>query len=236
MRDAVLEEISIVVFHLRVRACIEFFSNFVPWLRTGRGTLNVRQMAELAGLLSVHALQIVESPSDLSCDDLENLRAVSQRRSEAWVLRMNHLTMGSPCWRSLRREGIDARCPLIEEILVSEILTRILAGVLTAKGHHHGEARSSRDGLELFNEHQEARQMALLHMLDMADAEIPGGPNIGSACAAWPSVGPIFFWGHWSACLPSGLWCSISPGLGNTAKASCRICVRPPGAACSRRG
>ncbi len=135
--------------------------------------MNVRQLAELAGLLSVHALQIVESSTKTSPKDLGDLREASRRRSEAWVLRMNALTMGSPTWSALRGPGTDPRCPLIEEILVSEILARITVGVLTAKGHQQGEALARRAGLELFNEHQEARQMALLYMLDMADAKIP---------------------------------------------------------------
>ena len=135
--------------------------------------MNLRQSAELAGLLSVHALQIVESPTKTSRNELHELREASRRRSEAWVLRMNALTRGTQSGPALRGTGTDPWYSLIEEILVSEILTRIAAGILTAKGHYQREPLAVRAALDLFNEHQEARQMALLYMLDMADAQIP---------------------------------------------------------------
>jgi hypothetical protein len=135
--------------------------------------LNVLHLAELAGLLSVHALQIVESPSRDSVESFCLLGNVSQERSEAWQLRMESLTEVAHCWQSLYPGSYDPRGPLIEEILVSEIHTRVLAGLLTARSQHHGEKAACLMAAVLFNNHQAARRMALGEMLAMADAQNP---------------------------------------------------------------
>jgi hypothetical protein len=133
--------------------------------------LNVRHLAELAGLLSVHALQIVESPAHPPVEVLDCFTQISSRRAEAWEQRMEMLCTGSHFWSALYPD--DPRTPLMEEILVSEILSRVVAAFLTAWGQQHGEKAVCRFAGEVFNEHQLARRMALLQMVEMAESENP---------------------------------------------------------------
>ena len=130
--------------------------------------MNVRHLAELAGILSVHALPIVESPGLGSAESFARLEEVFRRRSEAWAARMEGLCSGSHLWSALYAE--DPRGPLIEEILVSEILTRIAAALLAAHGQRQGDKPACRFAADLFNHHQSDRRLALVEMLEMADA------------------------------------------------------------------
>lgn len=132
----------------------------------------VRQLAELAGTLSVHALQIVESPFPDSAESLERLRDSSNKRTEAWSMRMQDLETAANCWPGLYRAG-DAKSPLIEEILVSEMLARVVGAILIGQAEHSGETRIRRTASELFLDAQKARRMVLGKMLEMADDRNP---------------------------------------------------------------
>ncbi len=133
--------------------------------------MNVRHLAELAGLLSVHALQIVESPRPVSGGAARLLREISQKRADAWTSRMQSLGNGAHLWSSLYAE--DPRRELLEEILVSEILSRVTAGLLTVQSQLSGEKTARLLAADLFNDHQLARRSALTQMLEMADAHDP---------------------------------------------------------------
>lgn len=135
--------------------------------------MNVRNLAELAGLLSVHALQFVESLPRGMGEPCARLARVSRQRAEAWTFRIESLSAKSKPWSALYPADHDPLCPVIEEILVSEILTRTIAGILSAQGKHHGEKAACLFGSTLFLEHQAARQQALVQMVNMADAHNP---------------------------------------------------------------
>jgi hypothetical protein len=138
-----------------------------------RDNVNVRHLAELAGLLSVHALQIVESPDRVSQESFRQLAEISQKRADAWHLRMQSLLGGSHHWSHLYADGLDPRSPLIEEILVSEILSRVVAGLLTAQGQQRGDQVACRMGADVFNAHQPSRRLVLTQMIEMLDAQNP---------------------------------------------------------------
>ena len=142
-------------------------------LHPRRDNLYVRHLAELAGLLSVHALQIVEcAPRGLG-EPFARLAQVSRQRMEAWTFRLEALSAKAKPWSALYPAGQDPCHPVIEEILIAEILTRVLAGLLSAHGQHHGDKSACLFASTLFLEHQEARRLALMQMLSMADAQNP---------------------------------------------------------------
>lgn len=135
--------------------------------------MNVRDFADLAGVLSAHAIQIIEAPSPFPAESIERLKEISQKRSEAWFSRMRLLKTGAVSWPSLYAKTGDARTPLIEEILVTELLTRVVAGILTSHGQLRGQSELCRTASALFYESQEARRLALRQMLEMAKAQVP---------------------------------------------------------------
>jgi hypothetical protein len=86
---------------------------------------------------------------------------------------MENLSAKSKPWSALYPLNHDPCSPVIEEILVSELLTRTLAGILCAHGKHHGDKAACLFASTLFLEHQAARRLALLEMVRMADAQNP---------------------------------------------------------------
>ncbi len=108
-----------------------------------------------------------------STEPLARLAQVSRQRTEVWTFRIETLAVKAKLWSALYPAGHDPSSPVIEEILVAEILTRMLAGLLTAQGQHHGDQAACRSASALFLEHQAARRLALVKMLDMADAQNP---------------------------------------------------------------
>ena len=134
--------------------------------------MNVRHLTEMAGVLSVHAPRIVESSLIVSADSLERVVSSSRKRSEAWLGRMRDLKTGADCWPALY-DGREARKPLIEEILVSELHARMACGILAAHGQSQGEKRICRATDDLFRVIQESRRLALRQMLEMAEDERP---------------------------------------------------------------
>lgn len=158
--------------------------------------MNVRHLAELAGLLSVHALQIVECRPQGIGQPFARLSLVSRQRAEAWTFRIEALSKKSKPWSGLYDLGHDPCRPVIEEILITEILTRVLAGILSAEGQHHGEKAACLYASTLFLEHQEARRLALTHMLTMADAQNPAVRTLDKlrrAAERWTDIllGPL---------------------------------------------
>ena len=141
-----------------------------PFTNPRGDSLNVRHLAELAGVLSVHSLSIVESPSPFALDRVEGFREACRKRTGVWFSRMQDLEMSSLCWSRLYGNR-DARSRLIEEILVSELLTRMVSGLLAAHGQLHDENNLCRIAGDLFHDAQKARRLALRQMLEMADAE-----------------------------------------------------------------
>ncbi|MCA9072387.1 MAG: hypothetical protein KDA84_25860, partial [Planctomycetaceae bacterium] len=103
----------------------------------------------------------------------DKLFDASRKRSEAWFARMQSLKAGAHCWNSLYDPTDDCRRPLIEEILISEILTRVLAGLLHSSFDFQGNHANHRRASELMHHSQESRRLALEQMVEMADAQNP---------------------------------------------------------------
>lgn len=133
--------------------------------------MNVTYLAELAGVLSAHSLQISESAFPFSPGACDALQAIAQKRSETWFARMQALQSSASCWSSLYDPTDDARRPLIEEILISEILTRVVAGLLSGNSKSPEPRLNQRMATDLMNQAQEARRLALQQMVTMAEAQ-----------------------------------------------------------------
>lgn len=135
--------------------------------------MNVTHLAELAGVLSAHSLQINETAFPCLPEAFATLQRNLQKRSEAWFGRMHALKSGTACWSSLYDPADDCRRPLIEEILISEILTRVVAGLLIGNSKPQDHRANHRMACELMTDSQETRRLALEQMVEMADDQNP---------------------------------------------------------------
>lgn len=135
--------------------------------------MNVTHLAELAGVLSAHALQITESSFPYSPQAFDTLQTISQKRCETWFARMDSLKSGAHCWDSLYDPSDDSRRPLIEEILISEILTRVVGGLLIGSSQRQENRTNHRMAVDLMNDSQESRRLVLQQMVELADAQHP---------------------------------------------------------------
>lgn len=124
--------------------------------------MNNRQIVEIAALISAFSPHFVESGEPLPAGMLERFWDRSQRRLKLWLMALSdyqrqyasvapdeHLQM----WRELE--------PALEEIFVSEVLTRVWGAALTARDQVHGIHRTEPIARNVLLGHLDARKRAL---------------------------------------------------------------------------
>jgi hypothetical protein len=126
-------------------------------------TLTFRDIAEAAGLLSVHAAHIVESRCDIMPRTLFDYTTASRQRSRQW-------------WKLLRKPSTDDESPgcrqsllsLAEEVLVAELGARVGAAVLVANDTHRGRTSAGPFGRHVLLDVLQAKHSVLSTLLDGA--------------------------------------------------------------------
>jgi hypothetical protein len=123
-------------------------------------TLTLRDIAEVAGLLSVHSAHIVESRGEIAPRTLFDYTSASRRRSRLWweLLR-------NPCtddaWNGRRQILLS----LAEEVLVAELGARVGAAVLVANDARHGRAAAGPFGRHVLLDLLQAKHSVLTSLL-----------------------------------------------------------------------
>jgi hypothetical protein len=124
-------------------------------------TLTLRDIAEVAGLLSVHSAHIVESRSEIAPRMLFDYTSASRRRSRLWweLLR-------KPCtddeWNGRRQVLLS----LAEEILVAELGARVGAAVLVANDARRGCTAAGPFGRHVLLDVLQAKHSVLTTLLE----------------------------------------------------------------------
>ncbi len=124
--------------------------------------MNNRQTVEIAALISAFSPHIVEGTEPLPAGTLEKFWDRSQRRTKLWLMAVTryqrqyasvapdeHLQM----WRDLE--------PILEEIFVSEVLTRVWCAALTARDQAQGTRTHEPIARNVLLGHLDARRRAL---------------------------------------------------------------------------
>jgi hypothetical protein len=135
--------------------------------------MHARDLAELAALLALHSPSIVHGAGRIPHDTSEQYWSASKCRLDRWGRLLRQLTQASgqpelPATLSWPRVR-----PALEEILVSELVTRLWTAVATAHDQHHGD-----DGLEpiarnVFAGHLDARRRLLTLLAEARVIALP---------------------------------------------------------------
>ena len=141
-----------------------------PWIvvaviqttHRGHTLMHVRQSIELAALISSSAQTIVNHSGQLSQVGIEEYWTVSKCRHESWSrkLKQHSTRIKSLRGRPARQLWCGTR-GVLEEILTSEILTRVWAAVCCANEQRRGTVEAAPIVRNVLTGHLEARHRAL---------------------------------------------------------------------------
>jgi hypothetical protein len=128
--------------------------------------MHARELAELAALIAVHSGVIVQGSGQVPHASGEQYWSASKCRLDRWgrILRQLAAAAGEPqlpatlAWPRVR--------PILEEILVSELLTRIWAATAAAYDAERGEQELEPVARNIFAGHLEARRRVLSLIAD----------------------------------------------------------------------
>jgi hypothetical protein len=133
-------------------------------------------LVQLAALVADHGRAFAEGPGRVSSAALEDYWTASKCRLERWSRSLKSFTTAM----HLSRNDVLAQWPIvrpvIEEILLSETLTRVWSGVLAARDRRRGETEGEPIARSVMMGHLEARHRALTLLLH--------NPGVGTIAAS----------------------------------------------------
>jgi len=124
--------------------------------------LNLRQLAEIAALVSAKSTLLIESPTPISDEHLQSYWQCTRGRTVDWIRRLDEglsaIGTSSECehaaiWNSLK--------PVLSEVFVTEILTRVWGATLTAIDRHRNVRSAEPIASHTTDGHSEARGRAM---------------------------------------------------------------------------
>ena len=124
--------------------------------------INLRQLAEIAALVSAKSTLLIESSTPISDEDLQSYWQCTRDRTVDWIRHLDEVrsTINSSSesehaaiWVSLK--------PVLSEVFVTEILTRVWGATLTAIDRHRNLRRAAPIASHTTNGHRDARGRAM---------------------------------------------------------------------------
>jgi hypothetical protein len=126
-------------------------------------TLTLRDIAEAAGLLSLHAAHIVEGCCEIAPRTLFDYTTASRQRSKQWWELLRQPSMTDE--QTARRQALHS---LAEEVLVAELGARIGVAVLVAHDARRGRTSAGPFGRHVLLDALQAKHAVLTRLLDRA--------------------------------------------------------------------
>ena len=120
-----------------------------------------RELAELAALLAIHSPAIVQQRRTLSPGSSQAYWAASKCRLDRWSRVLRQLTTAEADGQLPATLAWPRFAPVLEEILVSELLTRIWTATTVAYDAALGEQELEPVGRSIFMAHLDARRRVL---------------------------------------------------------------------------
>ena len=137
--------------------------------------MHVRELVELAASVATHVESVLAGPNGLSDEGLDAYWSTSKKRIDDWKVAMEVSNKRPTTVGRVSLPHADDMLRLAEEVLVSEILTRVWAAVLTGAKHLPSYQSAAAIGRSVFISHQEIRLRVLKWMVD---GPMAGSPQI----------------------------------------------------------
>ncbi|MBN1852323.1 MAG: hypothetical protein JW829_06350 [Pirellulales bacterium] len=137
--------------------------------------MHARELVELAASVATHVGTILADPSGLREEGLEAYWFQSRKRLDAWATAMIPFEQAAATKRSAQGSHAEDMLRLAEEVLASEILTRIWAAVLSGASHLSTYHITVATGRSIFLNHQEIRLRILKWMIN---GPLAGSPSV----------------------------------------------------------
>jgi hypothetical protein len=140
--------------------------------------MHARELIELAGLVSAHGPLLVESDQRLAKENIEQYWVTSKARLDRWAHSLKGFagpldaSSGKLSWRRVR--GV------LEEILASEVLTRVWTAVLCAHDRRLGTDDAGPVARSVMLGHIEARHRVLTLVVHTPRVEVEAAVKLNS--------------------------------------------------------
>jgi hypothetical protein len=151
--------------------------------------MHVRDLADLAALVSVHGQQLVSASPRVVDQALESYWAASRFRLDRWCGTLRNFS------DKLNRQSAVAWSPEVtqvaEEVFVSEILTRSFAAILCAHDHEHNRAESDPIGRNIVSGHRDASRRVADLLTSPANISLRHTESLGELrgrCQRWTDL------------------------------------------------
>lgn len=122
--------------------------------------MHARELLELAAVVSAHGCTLVSGDGRVPQASLERYWTASKCRLDRWGRDLKEHTLRAASASGLLRRPLFIR-PVLEEILVSEVLTRVWSAVLCAQDRLHGTKEAEPIARSVLIGHLEARHRTL---------------------------------------------------------------------------
>jgi hypothetical protein len=127
--------------------------------------MHVRGLVELAGILTFHGPLLLSRSEPLSADGIEQYWTTSKVRLDRWAWRLKKVSQQSDSRSKRQRAQWPAACSAMEEILTSEILTRVWTALVSAHDRLHDRDDAEPIARSVLIGHMEARHRVLTLMV-----------------------------------------------------------------------
>jgi hypothetical protein len=172
--------------------------------------MQARELIELAGLVSAHGPLLIEGRRPVTAEQVESYWVASKTRFDCWARSLKAFADGGRASNSTWPEGagggghpgpVSFSAPhgrpawqhlrgVLEEILLSEVLTRVWTAVLCACDRRHGADDAGPAARSVLLGHMEARHRGLRLVIQAGEGRGPagaGGTEDRSSMPEWSS-------------------------------------------------
>lgn len=154
--------------------------------------ISLRQIAETAAFVSARAAFVLEDRRPVSQEHLQNYWKCCRGRMLDWLRLLESVSGEADCVSPAEHERLwQTVRPVVDEILVTEILTRVWATVLAASDQNRGVREVTPIARHTFNGHLDARNRALrlvLHELQIPVAEVARVDRLRRKAERWTDI------------------------------------------------
>ncbi len=154
--------------------------------------MHTQELVELAALVATHGPVLISGSAGLSRASLEDYWTASKCRSDRWGRKLRQYTLeAEELGENWARDRWVEVLPVLQEVLTSEVLTRVWAAVITAYDHRHGGDLAEPIARSILAAHLEARNrvLRLIHSGPCAKSqEAASLDQIRRRCERWTDL------------------------------------------------